>query len=141
MEQSTAQVDSRGPGTGSGVGSGAGGGLGPGTGSGVGPGSGGGTGGGVYRPGSGIEPPRIVREVKADYTEDARQKRIAGEVVLEIVVKHDGTVGDVRLLQGLGGGLNDRATQAVRQWRFTPAMRQGVPVDVLVEVSVEFKLR
>jgi protein TonB len=107
----------------------------------VGLGSGGGNGGGPYRPGSGIEPPRLVREVRADYTEDARQRGLVGDVVLEIVVRRDGTVGDVKILQGLAGGLNDRAVQAVRQWRFTPARRQGVPVDVVVEVAVEFKLR
>ena len=66
---------------------------------------------------------------------------MAGEVVMEIVVRRDGLVGDVKVLQGLGGGLNDRAVQAVRQWRFSPAERQGAPVDVIVEVSVEFKLR
>jgi protein TonB len=98
-------------------------------------------GGGPYRPGSGITPPRLLREVKADYTEDARLRGIGGEVVMEIVVRRDGTVGEVKILQGLGGGLNERATQAVRQWRFSPAERLGVPVDVIVEVAVEFKLR
>ena len=141
LQQSPAETDSHGPGKGGGAGSGTGTGLGEGDGSGVGPGSGGGTGGGPYRPGSGIEPPRLLREVRADYTEDARQRGIAGDVVLEVVVRRDGTVGDVKILRGLGSGLNDRAVQAVRQWRFTPARRQGVPVDVLVEVAVEFKLR
>jgi TonB family protein len=141
LEENTAQSDSRGPGQGGGTGSGRGTGLGSGEGSGVGAGSGGGTGGGPYRPGSGIEPPRLVREVRADYTEDARRQGIRGDVVLEIVVRRDGTVGDARILQGLGGGLNDRAVQAVRQWRFAPATRQGAPVDVLVEVAVEFRLR
>jgi TonB family protein len=141
LEETTAQVDSRGPGQGGGAGSGSGTGLGAGDGGGVGPGSGGGTGGGPYRPGSGIQPPRLLREVKADYTEEARQRGITGEVVLEIVVRRDGSVGDVRVLHGLGGGLNDRAIQAVRQWRFTPAQRQGAPVDVIVEVSVEFSQR
>jgi protein TonB len=141
LQQSTAETDSHGPGKGGGAGTGTGTGLGDGDGSGVGPGSGGGTGGGPYRPGSGIEPPRLTREVRADYTEDARQRGLAGDVVLEIVVRHDGTVGDVKILQGLAGGLNDRAVQAVRQWRFAPARRQGVPVDVVVEVAVEFKLR
>ena len=79
--------------------------------------------------------------MKAVYTEDARRRGLAGEVVLEIVVRRDGSVGDVKLLQGLGSGLNDRAVQAVRQWRFSPAERLGTPVDVIVEVSVEFKLR
>jgi TonB family protein len=141
LQQTTAETQSHGPGSGGGAETGAGTGLGEGQGSGVGPGSGGGTGGGPYRPGSGIEPPRLLREVKADFTEDARQRGIAGDVILEIVVRRDGSVGDVKILQGLGGGLNDRAVQAVRQWRFTPAYRQGAAVDVIVEVAVEFKLR
>ena len=141
LEQTPADADSHGPGKGGGAGTGTGTGLGAGDGSGVGPGSGGGTGGGPYRPGSGIEPPRVVREVRADYTEEARQRGVAGDVVLEIVVRRDGTVGDVKILQGLGSGLNERAVQAVRQWRFAPATRQGQPVDVIVEVAVEFKLR
>ena len=66
---------------------------------------------------------------------------MTGDVLLEIVVRRDGTVGDVKVLQGLGAGLNDRAVQAVRQWRFAPARRQGTPVDVIVEVAVEFKIR
>jgi protein TonB len=141
LQQSTAEADSRGSGTGGGVGAGRGTGVGPGDGSGIGPGSGGGTGGGPYRPGSGIEAPQLLREVKADYTEDARRRGVSGDVVLEIVVRRDGSVGDVKVLQGLPGGLNDRAVNAVRQWRFTPAHRQGAAVDVIVEVAVEFKLR
>lgn len=141
LQQTAVENDSRGPGSGGGAGTGTGTGLGAGDGGGIGPGSGGGTGGGPYRPGSGIEPPRLLREVKADYTEEARQRGVSGIVVLEIVVRRDGSVGDVKVLQGLTGGLNERAAQAVRQWRFTPAHRQGVPVDVVVEVAVEFKLR
>jgi TonB family protein len=60
---------------------------------------------------------------------------------MEVVVLRDGSVGPVRLLQGLGLGLDERAIVAVRQWRFTPAERQGIPVDVVVEVGMEFKLR
>ncbi len=141
LEQTAAQNNSHGSGTGGGAGTGSGAGLGEGDGPGIGPGTGGGTGGGVYRPGSGIDAPRLLREVKADYTEDARRRNVEGEVVLEIVVRSDGSVGDVKVLQGLAGGLNERAVQAVRQWRFAPARRHGVPVDVAVEVSVEFRLR
>ena len=132
---------SQGSGNGGGTGSGQGTGLGEGTGSGIGPGSGGGIGGGPYRPGSGVEPPRLLREVRADYTDEARRANVTGEVVLEIVVRRDGTVGDVRILQRLGSGLDQRAVQAVRQWRFAPATLKGTPVDVIVEVAVEFKLR
>ncbi len=141
LEQTRARVESRGPGEGGGTGTGTGTGIGEGDGSGIGPGSGGGTGGGPYRPGSGITPPRLLHEVKPDYTEDARRQGVEGEIVLEIVVRRDGSVGDIRLVDGLGHGLNERATAAVRQWRFSPAQRRGAPVDVLVEVAVEFRLR
>lgn len=141
IERGQGNADSQGPGSGGGSGTGQGTGNGEGLGSGIGDGSGGGTGGGPYRPGSGIEPPRLVHEVKADYTEEARRRGISGDVLLEIVVRSNGSVGDVRLLRGLGSGLDQRAVQAVRQWRFTPARRKGAPVDVLVEVAVEFILR
>ena len=140
-EPAPKQSESRGPGVGGGVGTGTGTGLGKGDGSGIGDGSGGGMGGGPYRPGSGVLPPRLLREVKAAYTEDARRSNLEGEVVLEIVVRRDVSVGDVKLLRGLPQGLNDRAIAAVRQWRFAPATRHGQAVDVLVEVAVEFKLR
>jgi TonB family protein len=141
MAKADATAPSQGPGTAGGVGTGQGTGLGPGEGTGIGDGSGGGTGGGPYRPGSGVEPPRLLREVRADYSDAARRANLEGEVLMEIVVRRDGTVGDVRILRGLGLDLNDRAVQAVRQWRFSPAHLKGAVVDVVVEVSVEFKLR
>jgi TonB family protein len=107
----------------------------------VGDGSIAGTGGGPYRPGSGITPPSIQREVKPVYTEEGRRRSVEGDVVLEVVVRADGSVGNVRVVQGLGSGLDQRAVDAVRQWRFSPARRYGTPVDVMVEIAVEFRLR
>jgi TonB family protein len=141
VEEGRETGESQGAGVGGGAGTGQGTGSGEGLGSGIGEGSGGGTGGGPFRPGSGIEPPRLLREVKAEYTDDARRRAITGDVVLEIVVRRDGTVGEVTILEGLGGGLDQRAVTAVRQWRFAPARRRGEPVDVVVEVAVEFTLR
>ena len=135
------ETESYGPGAGGGTGSGRGTGLGEGDGAGIGAGSGGGTGGGPYRPGAGITAPSIMREVKPDYTEEGRRRHVEGDVVVEIVVRRDGSVGSVKLLQGLGAGLDQRAIDAVRQWRFSPAKRYGVAVDVMVEVAMEFKLR
>jgi len=132
---------SQGPGTGGGTGSGKGTGIGEGDGSGIGPGEGGGTGGGPYRPGSGVTPPQLLKEVRADYTDEARRANVEGEVVLEIIVRRDGSVGDVKVLRRLGSGLEQRAINAVRQWRFSPARMKGTPVDVVVEVAVEFRLR
>lgn len=134
-------VESAGPGAPTGAGSGTGTGFGAGDGSGLGDGQGGGTGGGPFRPGSGITPPRLLREVKPAYTEAALRAGVTGEVLLEVVVTSAGTVGQVRLVRGLGSGLDQRATDAIRQWRFTPALRHGQPVDVLVEVSVAFSVR
>jgi TonB family protein len=137
----TASAASQGPGTGTGAGAGQGIGSGDGAGAGLGDGSGGGTGGGPYRPGSGIEPPRLLREVKAEYTDEGRRRGITGEVLLEIIVQSDGSVGQVSILRGLGAGLDQRAVAAVRQWRFAPARRRGAPVDVIVQVAVDFTLR
>lgn len=133
--------NSQGSGAAGGAGTGAGTGIGEGSGPGIGEGTGGGTGGGPYRPGSGITPPSILQEVKPDYTDEARRRGLTGDVVLEIIVRSDGRVGNVRILRGLGSGLDQRAIDAVRQWRFSPARRFGTPVDVLVEVAVEFRLR
>ena len=140
LQQAKTEAESRGPGR-EAVWNGQGNRIGEGDGFWRGEGSGGGTGGGPYRPGSGIQPPRLLREVKADYTDDARRRGLKGEVVLELVVRRDGTVSDVKVLRRLDAGLDERAIQAVRQWRFAPAMRRGTPVDVIVEVAVELNLR
>ncbi len=74
-------------------------------------------------------------------TESARRRGGEGDIILEVVVLADGTVGDIRILSGLGWGLDEAAVDAVRQWRFAPAVRLGAPVDIMVEVAVEFALR
>jgi periplasmic protein TonB len=134
---------SLGPGSGGGAGTGTGSGIGPGTGSGLGPGWGGGTGGGAYRPGSGVELPRVLREVKPQYTADAMRAKIQGMVVLECVVQSDGTVGNVRIVRSLDPvfGLDQEAVKAARQWVFAPGTRLGQPVAVLVTIELSFTLR
>jgi protein TonB len=134
---------SQGSGTGGGAGTGTGSGIGSGTGSGLGPGWGGGTGGGAYRPGSGVELPRVVREVKPQYTADAMRAKVQGMVVLECVVQSDGTVGNVRVVRSLDPvfGLDQEAMKAARQWLFVPGTRQGQPVAVLVTIELTFTLR
>ena len=133
--------DSLGSGVGDGVGSGAGAGLGSGQGPGIGPGFGGGVGGGPYRPGSGVDPPRLLREVRPSYSDEARRASVEGDVLLEVIILADGSVGRVEVVRRLGYGLEEHAVEAVRQWQFAPATKQGVPVDVVVEVAVEFVLR
>jgi periplasmic protein TonB len=138
-----APTASQGSGTGGGGGTGNGTGSGPGTGPGLGPGWGGGTGGGAYRPGSGVEIPRVIREVKPNYTADAMRAKIQGVVELEAVVLPDGTVGEVNVTRSLDRtfGLDEEARKAVRQWRFVPGTRLGQPVPVLVTIELTFTLR
>lgn len=134
---------SQGSGSGGGAGTGTGSGIGPGTGSGLGPGSGGGTGGGVYRPGNGVNLPRVLREVRPNYTSDAMRAKVQGVVVLECVVRPDGSVGDVQVIRSLDPtfGLDQEAVKAAKQWRFAPGTRMGEPVSVLVSIELTFTLR
>lgn len=135
--------DSAGSGTGGGAGEGSGGGIGPGQGDGLGPGEGGGTGGGVYRPGNGVETPRLLREVTPRYTAEAMRAKVQGVVLVEAVVLPDGSVGDVTVVRSLDRvfGLDEEAMRAARQWRFLPGTRFGEPVAVLVTIELSFTLR
>jgi periplasmic protein TonB len=134
---------SQGAGTSGGAGTGSGGGIGPGQGSGLGPGEGGGTGGGVYRPGNGVELPRVLREVRPNYTADAMRAKVQGTVWVEAVVLQDGTVGQAKIVRSLDSafGLDEEALKAARQWRFVPGTRFGQPVAVLVTIELTFTLR
>jgi TonB family protein len=123
-------------------GGGRGGGIGSGTGNGVGPGTGGGFGGGAFRPGSGLINPVPIRQVEPKYTSEAMRAKITGEVHLEVVVKANGTVGDVRVIQSLDDkyGLDEEAKKAAKQWLFTPGNRLGVRVDTIVTLILTFRL-
>ncbi len=125
------------------TGSGSGTGAGSGQGSGLGEGSGGGTGGGVYRIGSGVESPRLLRSVRPNYTSEAMRAKVQGLVRLEGIVLPDGTVGDVRVLRSLDSvfGLDEEAIRAAKQFRFAPGTRFGQPVAVVVSFEIEFTLR
>ena len=118
-------------------------GRGSGTGSGLGPGSGGGTGGGAFRPGAGITLPRVLREVKPQYTADAMRAKVQGTVLLECIVQEDGSVGPVKVVRSFDPifGLDQEAIKAARNWRFTPGMRQGQPVAVIITIELSFTLR
>ena len=134
---------SQGSGSGGGAGTGTGSGIGPGNGSGLGPGSGGGTGGGVYRPGNGVTLPRVLHEERPQYTSDAMRAKVQGTVLLECVVRPDGSVGDVQVVRSLDPtfGLDQQAVAAARKWRFAPGTRLGEPVPVLITIELTFTLR
>ncbi len=132
---------SSGPGVGGGIGTGQGRGVGEGRGPGVGPGEGGGFGGGVFKVGGGVTPPTVIQRIEPQYSEEARKARYQGTVVLEAIVRRDGTCDILRIVRSLGFGLDENAIQALKQWRFRPGMRNGVPVDVALNIEVNFNLR
>lgn len=131
---------SNGTGSGGGIGSGSGGGVGVGHGPGVGAGSGGGFGGGVYKVGGGISAPTAISAPDPDYTEEARRAKKQGTCILWLIVDSAGHPRDIRVARGLGFGLDAKAVEAVKQWRFQPALKDGRPVDVQISVEVEFRL-
>ena len=131
---------SNGPGTGGGIGSGEGTGIGSGKGGGLGPGEGGGFGGGPYSVGNGISPPIPIYKPEPAYSEEARKAKYQGTVVLWIVVDAQGNVTDPKVVRPLGLGLDEKALETVRTWKFKPALRNGTPVPVRVIVEVSFRL-
>ncbi len=150
----TAPLSSRtssGPGSGEGIGTGSGTGMGPGRGPGYGPGANGGTGGsteggissgpgsGMY--GAGLVNPEIVERALPYYTEEARKARTQGVVVLQVTIRANGSVDNIRVVRGLGHGLDESAIHTVAtKWRFKPARYRGVPVEIQALIEVNFRL-
>jgi len=131
---------SNGTGSGGGIGSGSGGGVGSGRGPGVGPGWGGGIGGGPYRVGGGVSAPKPVYTPDPEYSEEARKSKYQGVVVLWLVIGPDGHPHEIKVARPLGMGLDEKAIEAVRTWRFEPAKKDGQPVPVQMNVEVSFRL-
>jgi periplasmic protein TonB len=137
---SHAMVPSNGTGSGSGIGSGSGGGIGSGKGPGFGPGEGGGVGGGIYHVGGGVSPPRAIYSPDPEFSEEARKAKYQGTCTLMLIVDTDGRPRNIRVASSLGMGLDEKAIEAVKQWRFEPSMKDGHPVPVEIAVEVEFHL-
>ncbi|MCM3871334.1 MAG: energy transducer TonB [Pyrinomonadaceae bacterium] len=151
---------SSGPGTGNGIGSGTGGGIGPGEGGGLGPGRGGNVGGGDRNDGGGgpggggggtdynrifsgkdvSSKARVLSKPEPQYTEEARKNQITGTVVLRAVFTSGGQVTNIRSVSGLPFGLTERAIAAARQIKFSPAMKDGRPVSMYIQLEYNFNL-
>ena len=111
------------------------------TGPGVGPGEGGGIGGGVFNVGGGVSEPVVLSQTQPEYSDDGRKARIQGTVELLIVVNADGTVRFDSVRKSLGYGLDQKAIEAVKKWRFIAGKKDGKAVPTYVSVLVNFSLR
>ena len=79
--------------------------------------------------------------MEPQYSEEARKARYQGTVILQAIVRKDGTVDILRVVRSLGFGLDEKAIQALKEWRFRPGMKNGLPVDVSLNIEVNFNLR
>jgi TonB family protein len=131
---------SNGPGSGAGIGAGVGGGIGPGSGPGAGPGSGGAFGGGAFRMGGGITAPALLYKIEPEYSEEARKAKYQGTVVLRVIIDASGRATNPEVVRSLGLGLDEKAMEAVKKWKFRPGYKDGKPVAVVAQIEVNFRL-
>jgi len=117
---------SNGPGSGGGIGAGHGGGM--------------GNGNGAYRVGGGVSAPVATFQPDPEYSEEARKAKYQGEVWLTVIVGTDGRAHDIRVSRSLGLGLDEKAIESVKTWKFEPGKKDGVPVAVQISVEVAFHL-
>jgi protein TonB len=132
-----------GTGTGRGVGSGTGNGAGTGSGGGLGGGEGGGIGNGTgpFYMGDDVQEPVLLKQVKPPYTDEARIARAEGVVLLEAVIRKNGSVDNFKVVRSLGYGLDEVAIYTVaNKWRFRPASHNGENIDYPVQIEVTFAM-
>ncbi len=134
-------LDSNWQGGGSGMGTGYGGGMGSGTGNGFGPGTGGNAGGGVYQIGGGVSAPVAIFTPEAEFSDEARRAKYQGVCLISLIVDAQGNPQGPRVIRALGMGLDEKALEAVRKYKFKPAMKDGrTPVPVRITIEVNFRL-
>jgi TonB family protein len=135
------RLASNGQGSGGGMGTGSGGGLGSGSGNGYGPGYGGGAGGGLYHVGGAVSAPVALNSVEAEFSDEARRAKYQGVCLIQMIVDAQGNPQNPRVVRALGMGLDEKALEAVRKYKFKPAMKDGrTPVPVMITVEVNFRL-
>ena len=94
----------------------------------------------VLKPVNGVIPPHAIYMPEPEYSKKARKAKLQGTVVLSIIINANGEVHEITVEKSLGLGLDEKAIEAVRQWRFEPAMKDGKPVAVRVHVQTSFHL-
>jgi len=94
----------------------------------------------VYRIGNGVSAPRVASKKEPEYSQEARRARVEGIVTLSLVVDKDGMAKNITVSKRLGFGLDEKAAEAVEEWRFVPGQKDGNPVPVLATIQVNFRL-
>jgi len=134
------RLASNGQGSGAGMGNGQGGGLGSGNGNGYGPGTGSNAGGGAFRLGSGDTPPSLIYSPDPEFSDEARRSKYQGICLISVIVDVQGNPQNPRVVRALGMGLDEKALEAVRKYKFKPAMRGRTAIPVQLTIEVNFRL-
>lgn len=100
-----------------------------------------GSSGKIYKVGNGVTPPKVLDKVEPEYSAEAKDAHIEGTVLLKVEIAPEGTAQNIEVVQGVGSGLNEKAVEAVKQWKFVPGMKDGEPVTVQAMIEVNFKLK
>ena len=139
-QSSQVALASQGTGSGSGFGTGNGGGIGSGQGAGVGPGQGAGYGGGLMKVGGGVSSPILIYDPDPEFSDEARRAKYQGVCLVALIVDQQGNPQQIHIARPLGMGLDQKAIEAVRQYKFKPALFHGKPVPVAINIEVNFRI-
>lgn len=96
--------------------------------------------GGVYRIGGGVSAPVPIFSPEAEFSDEARRAKYQGVCLVSLIVDAQGNPQNPRVVRGLGRGLDEKALEAVRKYKFKPAMKGNTPVPVMMSIEVNFKL-
>lgn len=94
----------------------------------------------VYRVGGAVTPPVLLSKVEPLYTQEARIAKYQGTALLSVEINADGSVQNAKVLRALGFGLDEKAVEAISQWKFKPGVKDGQPVTVQANIEVNFML-
>ena len=95
---------------------------------------------GIYKIGGDVRAPVVVSQVNPDFTQEARAKKISGDVKVGLIVDAQGLPQNVHVERGVGSGLDEKAVEAVRGYKFKPATKDGVAVPVKISIMVNFQI-
>jgi len=95
----------------------------------------------AVRVGGGVTAPSLLSKIEPEYSEEARATKLQGTVLVKVVVDTDGLAKDIQVLKSQGMGLDEQAVIAITQWKFKPGMKDGVPVPVLAQIEINFRLK
>ncbi len=89
----------------------------------------------------GIRPPRVIYSPDPEYSEEASKAKFEGTCVLSLVVGTDGNARDIKVVRSLGKGLDEKAIDAIKSWKFEPGTKDGVPAATQIDIEVTFRLK